>query len=385
MPKKRLTTVYCNNAGPGYHFDSNRIGLYLRVRGNSKIWLQRITIHGKRKDISLGSFRFVSLAEARQKAFENLKLARTGGDPRRQKRESGIPTFAEAAEKVIELRSPSWKDGARSAEIWRSSLQRYVFPVFGNKPVHLLTSSDVMDAILPHWETRTETMRRVRQRCNDIFKWAIAQNFRPDNPAGDSVLSALPKDNGRKNHFKALPHGEVQGAIETVRNSGAFWSTKLAFEFLVLTAARSGEVRLATWNEIDMEKEIWTIPAERMKMKKEHKVPLSQAAIAVLKQAEKKKGFSDINNGLIFPSKKRKVMSDVTLSKLIKELGIEAVPHGFRSSFRNFAGEQNFSREIAEATLAHTVRGVEGSYFRSDLFELRRELMESWGNYLELA
>ena len=207
--------------------------------------------------------------------------------------------------------------------------------------------------------------------------------YRPDNPAGDALGQALGRQQNVVQHMRALPHGAVADALTTVRASRASVTTKQAFEFLVLTAARSGEVRLATWDEMDLEAGVWAIPAARMKAKREHRVPLSGQALAILHDVQRR---SD-GTGLVFRSRRGKPLSTVTLSKLIKGLGIAAVPHGFRSSFRDWAAEQtNTPREVIEAALAHTVRNpTEAAYARSDLFDRRRRLMDDWSVYLSGA
>ena len=337
-------------------------------------------IRGKRRDLGLGGYPLVSLAEAREAAFNNRKLARAGGDPMALKRRPEVPRFAEAATAVIEIHRPSWKAGGKSAAQRESSLREYVFPRIGDKRVESIDTADVMSVLLPVWHSRPETARRVRQRIGAIMRWAVAQGFRPDNPAGEALGAALPKHNGVKQHQRALPHGEVGAALAKVRASEAWPATKSAFEFLVLTACRSGEVRLARWDEFDIEEATWTVPADRMKAAREHRVPLSQRALEVLHEA---RGLAD-GSGLVFPSPTGRALSDSTLSKLLRELGIDAVPHGFRSSFRDWCGEcSNAPREVAEAALAHVVRNkTEAAYARSDLFEKRRQLMADWAGYV---
>ena len=210
------------------------------------------------------------------------------------------------------------------------------------------------------------------------MKAAIAAGHRADNPAADALTSALPKGGQVQNHQRALPHDQVAGALATVRASNAHSPTKLAFEFLVLTAARSGEVRLMVWDEIDVDARLWTVPAKRMKAHREHRVPLSPRATDLLTEAA---GYR--KNEFVFPSATGRPMSDATLSKLVRELGIEAVPHGFRSSFRDWCGDTGQPREVAEAALAHTIRNkAEAAYARSDLLERRRSMMEAWSVYL---
>ena len=247
-------------------------------------------------------------------------------------------------------------------------------------PVSDVTTADVLAILTPIWHDKPETARRVRQRIGAVMKWAVAMGYRPDNPAGDALGQVLGRQRAVVQHMRALPHGEVADALTTVRTSQALVTTKDAFELLVLTAARSGEVRLATWDEMDLDAGVWTIPAARMKAKRDHRVPLSGRALAILHDARRR---SD-GTSLVFRSPRGKPLSDMTLSKLIKELGIAAVPHGFRSSFRDWAAEQtNTPREVVEAALAHTVRNAtEAAYARSDLFERRRRLMDDWAAYL---
>ena len=237
-----------------------------------------------------------------------------------------------------------------------------------------------MAVLLPIWSTKRETARRARQRIGAVMKWAVAQGYRDDNPAGDAISAALPRNNVRRQHQKALPHAQVAGALARVRSSGAHRATALAFEFLVLTACRSGEVRSAQWDEVDDAAATWTVPPSRMKAKREHRVPLSAHAVAVLDEV---RGLSD-PSVLVFPSPTGRVLSDSTLSKLLRELGVGAVPHGFRSSYRDWAAERtDVPREVCELARAHVNSDhVEAAYRRNDLFERRRDLMQDWAEYL---
>ena len=364
---------------PGRHGDGN--GLYLVVKpSGAKSWVLRTVVRGRRCDIGLGGHRLVSLAEARAAAFDGRKLARAGGDPLALKRRSDIPIFEVAARTVIEIHKPTWRDGGKSAGQWTSSLRRYAFPRLGAKPVDTITTADVMAVLLPIWTEKAETARRVRQRISAIMKWAVAQGYRGDNPAGEAIASALPRVGNRRRHFRSVHHTEARDAIRAVREAKASLPARLAFEFLVLTAARSGEVRGASWSEFDMEAATWTIPSERMKGGREHRVPLSNRALAILEEAR----TLDDGSGLVFPALAgRTPMSDSALSKLLREFDIDAVPHGFRSTFRDWCSESaRVPREVAEACLAHTVKGVESAYARSDLLDLRRKLMERWAAYL---
>jgi integrase len=379
-PEKALTAQFVRTAQePGKYFDGN--GLYLRVEPNgSRFWVQRITIRGKRSELGLGSPSLVPLAEARAKALENRKLAREGGDPLQAKREAmAVMTFEEAARKVHEMHSPTWRNPKHAAQ-FIATLETYAFPRLGKLKVPEVTTADVLSVLTPIWIEKAETARRVRQRIGTVMKWAIAQGWRQDNPA-ENIAQALPKAETVKANRKALPYADVPACIEAVKASGAGVATKLALELLVLGASRSGEVRNAVWSEVDFVAKVWEIPAERMKMKKPHRVPLTKRALAILEEA---KAISD-GSELVFPGTKRgRPLSDMTLSKLVKELGFPVDVHGFRTSFRTWAQERtNFPREVAEAALAHlSGDAVERAYARSDLFEKRRKMMDAWAAFL---
>ena len=386
-PRKALSAAFVRQmTTPGKYFDGH--GLFLRVDPNgAKFWIQRITIRGKRRELGLGGALLVSLSEAREKALENRKLARAGGDPLAEKRKAkAVLTFEEAARKAHEELSPTWKN-PKDRAAFLSTLKTHTFPRFGSISVAEVTSADVRQAILAARKKTPEVARKLVFRVAAVFKWAVAEGMRTDNPAVAQAL-ALPRVEMRPVHRKALPYPEVAGCIEAVKASGAGISTKLALEFLVLTATRSGEVRGATWDEIDLGDRAtratcatWEIPASRMKAKKPHRMPLSARAVEILREAEK---LAD-GSGLVFPGTKRgKSLSDITLSKLVKELGFDADVHGFRTSFRMWAQEQtNFPREVAEAALAHVIQNkAEAAYARSDVFEKRRKMMESWAGYL---
>ncbi|WP_420449909.1 tyrosine-type recombinase/integrase [Candidatus Palauibacter sp.] len=381
-PATGLTGLFVRNVGhsgktgPDKYGDQH--GLILRVLpSGSKQWIWRGTVGGKRVDMGLGGYPYVTLAEARQKAFEYRKSARSGEDPRLAREAS--PKFKEAAETVIAIHRASWRPGGRSEGQWRASLRDYAMPRLGGKGIDEITTADVMEVLLPIWSSKPETARRVRQRIGAIMKWAVAQGYRESNPAGDAIASALPRHGKGRQHFRALPHGDVGAALETIHASRAWPATKLAFEFLVLTAARSGEVRHAMWQEMDVGTETWTVPGDRMKSGRTHRVPLTPRAIEVLCEARRHAG----GDGLVFPSPTNRALSASTLSKLLRENGVAAVPHGFRTSFRVWCGDTGVAREVAEAALAHVVRDkVEAAYARGTLFARRREVMEQWARYL---
>ena len=377
----KLTAAFVRTVDrPGKYGDQH--GLILRVLpSGGKQWIWRGTVCGRRCDRGLGGYPYVSLAEARQAAFDHRKLARAGGDPAALRAGRSVPTFAAAVETVIEIHAAGWKDGGKSAAQWRASLRDYAMPRLGRRRVADISTADVMAVLLPIWNDKRETARRVRQRIGAVMKWAIAEGHRDDNPAGEAIGAALPKNGVVRQHQRALPHAEVGAALDKVRRSDAGRATVLAFEFLVLTASRSGEVRLARWDEIELEAAVWVVPAQRMKAKREHRVPLSGRGLEVLAEAQK---LAD-GSGLVFPSLTGKALSDSTLSKLCRENAIGCVPHGMRSSFRDWAAEcSNAPREVCELALAHVNSDrVEAAYRRSDLFEHRRQLMETWANYLQ--
>ena len=322
----------------------------------------------------------VSFAEARELALANRKLARSGGDPLSVKRRAdGVPTFAEAAERVLEQKRGGWR-GRWHAQNWWRSLERYAFLRIGRRPVSEVNTADVLEILTPIWHVKAETARAVRQRIRSVLEWAIAMDLRADNPC-DRVLPVLGPQNDIVTHRLALPHRDVAAAIETVRASGSGQpAVKLAFEFLVLTAARSEEVRLATWTEINTTDRVWAIAALRMKARREHRVPLCGRALEILDAA---RTLGD-GNPLVFPMRSGKENSASTLPKMLQYHRIAAVAHGFRSSFRDWAAEEtDHPREVVEAALAHVVQNkVEAAYARSDLFERRRRLMDDWSAYL---
>ena len=362
---------------PGRYFDG--LGLYLNVsETGAKSWIQRLVVGGKPREVGHGGFPLVSLAEARQMAFDFKKAARAGDDPLVERRKDrGVPTFAEAAGAVFELNRPSWRNEKHAAQ-WQATLETYAFPRLGSHPVDTITTADILAVLTPIWHEKPETAKRVRQRLNTVMQWTVAQGYRQDNPAGDAISKALPKRSARVTHMRSLPYVEVAAAIAKVQASNATASAKMAFEFLVLTATRSGEVRGAEWEEIDLDARVWLVPASRMKAGVAQRVPLSDRAMAVLKEAGPRA------DGLVFPSINGRMLSDNTLSKLLRENDIPGVPHGFRSSFRDWSAERtNTPHHVMEQALAHTIPNhAERAYARSDLFDKRRSLMDSWARYL---
>ena len=378
-PQKALSPAFVRSAPPGRHADGN--GLYLFVQpSGTRSWIQRLLVRGRRRELGLGSVALVPLAKAREKALANRTLARQGGDPLAEKRRTeGIPTFAEAAARVLEQKRGGWR-GRRHPREWMSSLRRFAFPRIGNMPVSEVTSADLLEILTPIWHRKASSARRVRQRLRAVLEWAVAMEYRLDNPC-DRIGPVLGAQQDVVEHMRALPHREVASVIRTVRASGAVPAARLAFEFLVLTAARWGEVRWAEWAEIDRDGGVWTVPARRMKANRRHWVPLCGRALEILEAAQ---ALGEGASPLVFTRQGGKPLDDKQLRKLLRDHGIAAVPHGFRSTFRDWAAEEtDHPREVIEAALAHVVQNrVEAAYARSDLFERRRVLMHDWARYL---
>ena len=355
--------------------------MYLFVQpSGTRSWIQRLLIRGRRRELGLGSVVLVPLSEAREKALANRKLAREGGDPLAEKRRAeGIPTFAEAAMRVLEQKQGGWRHPRHSRE-WQSSLTRFAFPRIGKVPVSEVTSADLLEILTPLWHRKVATAKRVRQRLQAVLEWAVAMEYRIDNPC-DRIGPVLGPQKDVTEHMEAVPHREAAAVIRKVRGSTALPAARLALEFLVLTAARWSEVRWAEWTEIDREGKVWTLPAKRAKMNRQHRVPLCGRALEILETAQALEGGA---GPLVFTHGGGKPMHDSAVRRLLRQLGVAAVPHGFRSTFRDWAAEEtDHPREVIEAALAHVVRNrVEAAYARSDLFERRRVLMDDWASYL---
>ncbi len=367
---------------PGLHGDGE--GLYLNVtRSGSRSWVQRITIEGRRRDIGLGPFPAVGLAQARGLAAANRASIAAGHNPLAEKRKAAIPTFRQATEQTFEANKPRWRNGKHTVSWWQT-LERHAFPILGDMPVDKIGREDVLRALTPIWGVRMETARRVRQRIRTVLRWCMAHGYVEHNAAGEAIDGALPPMPRLKAHLRAMPYQEVSAALATVEASKAYLASKLCLRFLVLTAARSGEARSVTWSEIDMDAAEWRIPGHRMKASAEHRVPLSGAALAVLEQARPLRNETD----LIFPSpmKPAQPMSDMTLTKVLRATGLaeRATVHGFRTCFRTWASEcTNAPHAVMELSLAHAVgSSVEQAYARSDLIEKRRVLMQAWADFV---
>ena len=385
MGNSKRKTVKRLNAGiirsiakPGRYGDGE--GLYLAVsRNGAKSWVQRFQINGKRHDIGLGTCRVdgegigLGLREARKLALENLAMIHEGRNPLAEKRraaddarQSGPPTFEEAARQTLDSLRPLWRS-AKTARQWWQSMQRHVLPAIGGEPVDTIEAADLLRILAPIWNAKRETAGQLRANMGKVFEWSIAHGYRTaTNPAGPGLDGALPKRRRRREHRAALHYREVPEALAAVADGPGSEAVKLALRFVALTAVRTAEARKAAWPEIDLDARVWRIPANRMKAEREHRVPLSDAAVEVLQRAKSLGG----------------ALSEHAMLKRLKDLEIGATVHGFRSSFRDWCAETGKPREVAEAALAHVVGGTEGAYFRSDLFERRRALMQQWADYL---
>ena len=367
---------------PGRYSDGDGLHLFIHKNGR-RSWVHRITVDGRRRDIGLGGYPTVSLAQARKRATDNREAISSGRDPVAEKHRPAMPTFSEAAYNVHEANKPRWRNGSHTSA-WIQTLERHAFPKIGNQKIDTVSRTDVLSVLAPIWSTRPETARRVRQRMRTIFRWAMANELIETNPAGEAIDGALPSMPKVKAHLRALPYREVGPALRTVEASQTSPASKHCLKFLILTAARSGEARGATWDEIDIEGAAWTIPGSRMKAGVEHRVPLSYQALDALMLAQHLKDGSR----LCFPSPLRpgKMLSDMTMTKILRSTGLadQATVHGFRTSFKTWTMEQTDTPwAVGEAALAHQLGGsVEQAYARSDLFDRRRTLMQQWADYL---
>jgi integrase len=358
-PHKALSTLRVNSiATPGRYGDGN--GLYLVVDpSGAKRWILRTIVQGKRRDIGLGGLRLVSLAEARTKAQEYRKLAREGGNPIevRRKERTNVPTFAEAAQTTLEQHRAGWRNEKHAAQ-WMASLKLHVFPVLGNKRVDQIETADVLKAPSPIWLSKPETARRARQRVSTILNWAKAAGHRSgDNPV-DGVAKGLPRQSEKRGHFDAIPYTDVPAFVRDLADVSTSEFARLGFGFLILTAARTNEVLRARWDEVDLLRQTWTVPADRMKAGREHRVPLSPRAIALLQSA---RGLND-GSSFIFPGRSTDApMSNMTFLMLLRRMGATFTAHGFRSAFRDWASEcTNFPREVRDGPRAFDQRQNRG-------------------------
>lgn len=372
-------------------------GLYLHAsskQGVGKFMLRfKSPASGKRRDMGLGTYPEIGLAEARRRAMEARELIAQGVDPIDQRKELAassqqvIPTFQAAAEKVFETLAPSFRN-QKHRDQWINTLRTYVFPKIGNRSVDNLTVANFAEALQPIWLTKEETASRVKQRCDRVMMWCVANRYCDTNPLS-AVDALLPKQRGpreRVEHHPAAPWRTVPGIMMDLSSPARMSVSRQALLYLILTATRSGEVRGATWSEIDFETATWTIPPERIKARRPHRIPLSRQAMQVLRLRQQ----SDPASGFIFSARPPKRMSDMTLTKFLRVQrylsdtpGKPATAHGFRSSFRDWASENGYSRDAAERALSHTIsNATEAAYHRTDQLDLRRSMMQAWADFV---
>jgi integrase len=386
----KLKAVELTKLEPGMHGDGG--GLYLDVQeSGSRSWILRVTSKGKRKTIGLGGLSYVSLAEARDKAAELRAKARKGEDIMEQRRAEKvvetIPVFEDAAIKVHTELAKTFDSDVHSHN-WLQSLKTYVFPIFGKKTVDKIDSADVLQAIGPIWNEIPDTAGRTLRRIKAVFDWCMVKGYRTitvnglaikqPNPC-DAIRAALPKRKSVQKHHESLSYKELPAFVQKLRTLQSAFAVKLGLEFLILTCSRTSEVLEAKWEEINFDDAIWTIPAERMKMDREHKVPLSPRCIEILNLA---KQFND--SKIIFPGRYAgHPLSNMAFLMALRRMGYEDLTaHGFRATFKTWSEETTkFDSLVIEASLAHAVKGIERHYLRTTFFEQRKRLMNLWTTY----
>ena len=370
-------------------------GLHLRIVGNSRAWILRIKIGTKRSDIGLGPYPEVSLADARELARDHRKKVRDGIDPLQEKRDAlaalrveraRTNTFEECAKAYIDAHKAGWKSD-KHAKQWGATLETYAYPLFGSLPVASVDTGLVLKALRQIWDTKTETASRLRGRIENVLDWAKVSGYRDgDNPARwrghlDKMLAARSKVQ-KVEHHAALPYADVAEFMAELRKRDGMAAR--ALELAIMCASRSSEVRLATWAEFDLDDgKVWTIPADRMKAGKEHRVPLSDATVGMLNAVPRVEGTA-----FVFPAPRGGALSDMALTATLKRMGHHGITqHGFRSTFRDWAGETTaYPREVIEHALAHQLKdAAEAAYQRGDLLEKRARLMADWSKYCATA
>lgn len=380
--------------------DSGVTGLRLhpgKSKGHGQWKLRYVSpVTHKRRDMGLGSYPDVGVAQARSAAHEARQLITQGKDPideRKSARSAAVNaskkatmTFERAARQVHADRKAGWKNAKHAAQ-WINTLSSYVFPFLGNRPVETLTPQDFAAALRPLWLEKAETASRVKQRCNEVMEWCWAGGYSTSNPVSivHRLLPKQPSTRQRVQHLPAMPWRDIPEFIEKNLH-GKTNSTRALMEFVILTAARSGEARPLTWHEIDFSKKVWNVPATRMKTGNPHRVPLSNRALELLEGQKKK--YPDAE--LVFPAPRGGVLTDMALTSFLRKKKAKsdvpdrhATAHGFRSAFRDWASENGYARDLAERALAHTIRNqAEAAYHRTDLLEQRRPMMENWAEFV---
>jgi integrase len=379
----QLTAISIRRLGVGRHPDGE--GLYLLVdEAGSRRWVLRTRVGygdaARRRDIGLGSALTVTLAEAREHARALRKIARSGGDPLADRRKGNAPDFKTAAKQCHEHREGGWKNEKHRTQ-WLTTLETYAYPHIGSLRVNAIGTNEVLAVLQPIWTTKPETARRVRQRVGQVLDWCKAKGYRADTSPTREISRVLPAQKDAPKHHEALPYAGIPNFLKSLQATGAGDATKAALEFLILTATRTSETLAARWSEIDNANAIWTIPPERMKSGRAHSIPLPARALEIL--TERKAAHSG-KREFIFESKPGKPLSNMALLMQMRRMRAPGVPHGFRSSFRDWCAERTSApREVAEACLAHTVPDkVERAYRRTDFMEKRKQLMSDWAEFV---
>ena len=387
---------------PGRYSDGRgAFGLSLLVHANadgttSKYFTQRLKIADKWTSLSLGKHPIRTLKDARLMALENARAVDGGEDPRKPRGTgvNGGKSFSDMTEGYYQSAVKDWKDGddGHYAKMWMGGMKNHVLPKIGSMAVDEIGIGDVKGIIASLWADKRATAEHTYRRMKVVFDWAVSEGHIKANPCSPAVLAGFSKAKRQKSHHKSVHHADLHAVLDDIRASDAHEAVIDVLEFIALTGVRSNEARGATWGEIDLcgtiDGPTWTIPASRMKGGIEFRVPLSDAALAVLSRSERTTtsradGYGDSDdNDLLFPSPRGKVLHAYALGRVFKDLDIPSTTHGFRASFRNWCGDNAIDRDLAESALAHVRHGVEGAYYTSDLFERRRELMERWGGYL---
>ncbi len=389
---KELKPIEVNRlAKAGHHAVGGVAGLYLYVLDSgARSWVLRTMVGGKRRHMGLGAFPEVGLALAKERALRAKQTVEQGLDPIEERvkatakliaEQKSALSFEDAAAEYIESKGTEFKNPKHLAQ-WNSTLRTYAFPFIGKFIVSEITQDDIIKILTPIWKEKTETASRTRGRIEAILDWATIRGYRKgENPARwkghlDAILPA-PGKIRKVVHHRAVAVSDMPKVFSNLKSRKG--NSARALEFAILTAARSGEVRGATWEEIDFINKVWTVPADRMKAKEEHRVPLADHAVHLLKSMDPTTG------GIIFPAPQGGELSDMALTKVMQRMAVDAVPHGFRSTFRDWAGERtNYPRELAEQALAHTLKDkVEAAYRRGDLLEKRRPMMLDWSNFCD--
>lgn len=380
----RLTAVAVKKASrPGIYQDGGGLRFVVTPTGTRQ-WVLRVTISGKRRDVGLGGYPAVSLDDARKLAAGHRTTAKTGGDPIEQRRivKAKARTYREAFGDYYATKKKELTNGSHVRE-WQSCMERYVFPKIGERPVGEVRAGEVVEILRPIWDTKAETARRVLQRITAVFDAEIVlENRERANPC-TGVARVLGQTHREKANYRSLPYGQIGAFVRALRQRAGDPATKLCLEWLILTAARSGEARGAAWTEIDTKQHVWILPPERMKGRREHVVPLRGRCAEILEESR----ALDRRHPLLFPSQRSgEMLSDMTLTKLLRDMEYAdvATVHGFRSTFKTWCGEVDKVRdEVSEAALAHMdSNAVRAAYLRAQYLDERAELMNRWEKFV---